>query len=276
MLTEDTQHAVVAIKNGFENLLLQVQLGREALPEKAEKLVWITPVPAQASDVQIDVLRGFPTFNGFHLERWMGSRLRDILAGVSLTQIYTAPMLLLFATGKSASGDGGVTVFKRIVKDGIEVQLLGAKQAEGETTLGVQIRFPSKTGFFPLIATSAIPNESIEIIVTTVEGIAAIHTWRHAEWLALLFALLVLIGFSLLAGSLARFAFPLDCRPSGWTAAKLGLFNVATLIGLIIASVITARRIGAPASRGLRFALMTSLFFCLLLASLAAMTLLIG
>jgi hypothetical protein len=396
MLAEDAQQAVVALEDGIETLLLQVQLGRDALPGKAEKLVWVTPVPAGAADVNIGVLPGFPEFYGVQIERWLGSKLRDILAFVSLTQVYTAPLFLFALAGKSARGPEGVTVFERIVQDGVEVQLLEATQSEAlgrhlgelgvdfppaglkalesylgntasfvvyrivdldgyrkatqvtpgrEAALGIQVRFPARTGFFPLAASSAVPGDRLSIVVTTVgfhtamdpvpanldtshyvgmiktstatrkalgpgadghqipytrflltapprdlttdlrfepgapgmvNNIAALKIGGHLGWMGWAFALVVLIGCSLLAGSLARFAFPRDFRPSARAAAGLGLFNVTTLIGLIIASMVVAQRRGAPVNRGVRFALMTSLFFSLQLAGLTGLTLLIG
>ena len=93
LLEEPAQYAAITVRDGYETLLLKVDVQNSATPEEARQLVWITPIPAEASAVTVDVLRGFPRFGGEEPGKRLAWTALASLTAMSATQIYPVPLL---------------------------------------------------------------------------------------------------------------------------------------------------------------------------------------
>jgi hypothetical protein len=374
VMAEQAQYAAIALRDGKETLLLQVDIGDKATPQEAEKLVWITPVPAMPSQVKVDILRGFPEFSGVEPRAYLKSLVYNTLSVMAASQLYPAFLLPFLLIKAADSGVDGLTVYQRLRSDGVELELLGADSIAALGThlknlevdfpnqgleslksytkpdscfvvfrifdlaaykesksfsLGVEVTFPSQEGFFPLVASSALPGDQLTVVVTAVGfytaiepvpvglstnhyvgkikaspevqkvlGISKSTTKEHhytrfvlqappkqltadlrfvpgapvsteiaAGWISglyphLVVSILLFALLSILAALVCRPVWPKNVRPSRWATVGLGFSNFSTLVGLLIISIITARRLGAPIHRGLRFSLFMSLTFC--------------
>jgi len=132
--SEETQVAAINYENGREKLLLAVKL-REL---EDSSVVWIIPVPANASDVKINILKEFPRFYGSDILLLAGEARKDAVAiashsfiFTSISQIYTFPLLFYWVGGLTATfaGDGGVEVHTHIEKEGIVSEVVTAEHA---------------------------------------------------------------------------------------------------------------------------------------------------
>jgi hypothetical protein len=56
LLSEEKQFCAINYKDGFQNTILTVSLGKEL---RGEKAVWIFPVPAKPDKIVIDIVKGF-------------------------------------------------------------------------------------------------------------------------------------------------------------------------------------------------------------------------
>jgi hypothetical protein len=220
--------------------------------------------------------------------------------------------------------------------------------------LGIEIRFPSQQGFFPLVASAALPGESLAVVVTALGlheavepapvGLRTRHfvgsAWSHGEddysarvrealglgptaeddeeltytrivlqarpaeltadlrfapgapagvraaaalalwpWLGALGVALwiaLVAGMGALASLAVRRAWPAEARPSRGVASLLGLANLLTWIGYLVAVLLYGRRRGVAQGRRLRVALLANLAFCGMVVGLWAAGLLLG
>jgi hypothetical protein len=128
LLKERTQQAFIGLRDGQETLLLEVALGEETGLDQAQRLAWITPVPAKAAAVQVGVLRGFPTMRGgIRPVARLASDVKAMTAILSVSQLYPLPLLLLVANQSIDVGLGdGVHVHQTVRRDGVEVELISA------------------------------------------------------------------------------------------------------------------------------------------------------
>lgn len=130
LLREQTQQAFISLRDGQETLLLEVALDAQTGFERAQRLAWLTPVPAQASAVQVDVLRGFPSMRGVRPGAALASDARAVMALMAVSQLYPIPLLTLFVVMRSAELSDGVHVRQTVRRDGVEVELLSADTKE--------------------------------------------------------------------------------------------------------------------------------------------------
>ena len=217
-----------------------------------------------------------------------------------------------------------------------------SREANDEgTSLGVEIVFPSQTGFFPLIASAGLPGPTVSVVVTTLgfmiptvpapSGVSTEHymgsyqaspevlealgiaasgrqerytrfrlagpppslredlrfepgasrpTQLAADWLSFahheaieIAALVVIHGLlSVLAAVATRPVWPLAARPTKRRAALLGLANLGSVLGLVLAALLYARTNRVPRSRGLLYAGATSGAFCVVLLLVGLLT----
>lgn len=127
---ENRQLAAINYQNGFENLLICIDVNDQMHSDKA---VWIFPVPAKPDRVVIDVLKGFPAFRGNDIDR----EYRDAVATVGTTcAIYsTFPLGIVFSapfmTMRARIGAGlaveDTVVYKRVEKMGLTTELITTK-----------------------------------------------------------------------------------------------------------------------------------------------------
>ena len=131
MAAEQAQHAVVQWHEGRETLLLRVHLDPAAVPAEARRLVWVTPVPAAPTEVQVDILLGFPEFYGAEPVGRLRSQIHGALWAMAATQIYPLPGLMFLIMGRAAHVPAPeATVFQRIRRHGIELELISAPTGE--------------------------------------------------------------------------------------------------------------------------------------------------
>lgn len=130
--TEETQVAAINYENGREELFLAVKL-REL---ENNSVVWIIPVPANASDVNINIMEQFPQFYGEDILLRGEDVKEEVLATasilVSMSQIYTSPLLaILWSMTMTFAfmGEGDVEVHAHVEKEGIVTEVVTAENA---------------------------------------------------------------------------------------------------------------------------------------------------
>lgn len=218
LLSERGQLAVAVLDQGVEHLLLQVLID-EALDKRgANRVTWITPIPARADQIRVAALRGLPSFTGTQPADHARSTLRTLLELMAGSQLWTVPALMARPWGGGIEADGPSLFPAPTTHDGVELELLSAASIDGlaahliedgvelephvleklqayatidqafvilriadfttysralhaleapETSLGLEVTFPTSQGYFPLVASSALRGSAIDVEVTT-------------------------------------------------------------------------------------------------------------
>lgn len=128
---ENQQLVAINYENGFENMLISVDITDDIHGEKA---VWIFPIPSNPDKVVIDILKGYPRFWGKDIDSEYNDAVGGVglfMAGYSLFPI-SIPVVFfsrtMFAGMKGfAEGIEGVTVHERIEKMGLITELITTK-----------------------------------------------------------------------------------------------------------------------------------------------------
>jgi hypothetical protein len=136
---ENDQAGAIWYENGYENLLLSVSLDWQ---QQGNRSVWIFPVPARPQDVHIDVLKGFPTYDGTSLSDKYAMEVGTaaITSASYATFPLTTPFVLLAAVGWSEdphmgfagappATTGDVVVWDRVDRRGLRTEVISAKDA---------------------------------------------------------------------------------------------------------------------------------------------------
>jgi hypothetical protein len=136
---ENDQAGAIFYEDGYENMLLSVSLDWQ---QQGNQSVWIFPVPARPQDVQIDVLRGFPTYDGTSLSDkcTMQAGTVAVASASYATFPLTTPVVLCAMAGWSSHFHGGfagappaasgdVVVWDQIDKKGLSTEVVSAKDA---------------------------------------------------------------------------------------------------------------------------------------------------
>ena len=141
-LAEKQQVAAINYENGYENMILTIDIDQTA---KGEKAVWMFPVPASPDDTVIDVVNGFPQFGGQNINTLYKRNLGTYYV---LSSIYSSipglGLLLPFALMGTLSGGfsynaqtktnevwDGVEIHEVVDKYGITTELITTKTSEG-------------------------------------------------------------------------------------------------------------------------------------------------
>lgn len=142
---QEQQLASIDYKDGYQNMLIQINIDDQVHGDKA---VWIFPVPAPPEKVAIDVMKGYPIFEGDNIK----NELELTVSGMGLLYAFysTFPFsMILFplftAMGSAGSyasaryneefnqlfhtGDWDVTVHEVIEKMGITTELITTRDA---------------------------------------------------------------------------------------------------------------------------------------------------
>jgi len=142
---QKSQLAAIDYKDGFQNMLIQINLDDQVHGDKA---VWIFPVPAPPEKVAVNIIKSYPIFQGENMK----NKLESTTSGMaSIYSIYsTFPLSMVFfpflLLGLSSSGvtnastrftnyynalysTEGVTVHEVIQKMGVTSELITAKDA---------------------------------------------------------------------------------------------------------------------------------------------------
>jgi len=136
---ENDQAGAIFYENGYENLLLSVSLDWQ---QQGNRSVWIFPVPARPQDVTIDVIGGFPTYDGTSLSDKYAMEVGTaaVTSASYATFPLTAPVIFLAAVGwyedphagfagAPPADSGDVVVWDRVDRRGLRSEVVSAKDA---------------------------------------------------------------------------------------------------------------------------------------------------
>lgn len=132
---ESQQYCMINFKNNTEQMLLLIEPS-EGLP--FDDAVWIFPVPAKPEDVDINIVKGFPTFMGEELRDSARDSIRMSVMLMATTQIYPAPLVVSLTLFKSAGFNlgatdsmnrEGVTINKQVERMGLTTELVSASDS---------------------------------------------------------------------------------------------------------------------------------------------------
>jgi len=131
---ENDQAGAIFYEDGYENLLLSVSLDWQ---QQGNQSVWIFPVPAGPQDVKIDVIGGFPTYDGTSISDKYAMTVGTVavVSASYATFPLTTPVFLLaaagwpsgFAVGAPPLASGDVVVWERVDKSGLRSEVVSAK-----------------------------------------------------------------------------------------------------------------------------------------------------
>jgi hypothetical protein len=119
----DRQTCAINYEDGFENMLLSVDIS----DLRGEKAVWIFPIPAEPSGTSIDIIKGFPRFGGYDMERQADETVADAFLWMRLSQVYTIPYMMLMTTMQLVPPDLGVEVHEHVEEMGLTTELITAE-----------------------------------------------------------------------------------------------------------------------------------------------------
>ncbi len=158
-LDQKSQNAFISYKDGFENLIVAVDLDKSD-----EGAVWIFPVPAEPNKVVIDVLKNIPNLSGEEVIEKAKQNIRDISRTLRMTQIYPIfleretyhygpPILELL--GKNVSWEEiqmrqDVTVHEHLEKEGMTTEIITAKNSKALYAYLAEKGPELKKGTFPM------------------------------------------------------------------------------------------------------------------------------
>lgn len=136
---ENDQAGAIFYDDGYENLLLSVSLDWR---QQGNQSVWIFPVPARPQEVKIDVLKGFPTYDGTTLQEKYAMEIGTVAVASASYATFplTTPVVFLAVVGWSEGFHGGfagappaasgdVVVWDRVDKNGLRTEVVSAKDA---------------------------------------------------------------------------------------------------------------------------------------------------
>ncbi len=150
--SEQQQVAAIYYENGFENLLISINPGEDL---KGARGIWIFPVPAAPDNVTIDVVKGFPYFEGDDIDRTYANTVTlasGILIGYAtfpLSSLFVGiPFAVASVFGMAGNIQGGdfsympeVTVHRSIEKMGVTSELITTSDAAAFSRYFVQQGF---------------------------------------------------------------------------------------------------------------------------------------
>jgi hypothetical protein len=127
---ENQQQVAINYQDGYQNMLISINLSDELHGEKA---VWIFPVPATPEKVAIDILKGYPTFNGQDVDSKYDRDVKSVGYGMAGYSTFPIGLIGLFglrwgssfaastnyANADSLSVGGLVTVHETIQEMGL-------------------------------------------------------------------------------------------------------------------------------------------------------------
>ncbi|MCR4335541.1 MAG: sulfite exporter TauE/SafE family protein [archaeon] len=90
---ENAQFVAINYEDGIQNMIIGIDTGEI----KGNKAVWIFPVPVNANDIEIDIMKGFPQLNGRLTNTVKNDTVNAAFALNGISQIYTLPFYF-FAT----------------------------------------------------------------------------------------------------------------------------------------------------------------------------------
>ncbi len=138
-MRENRQVAAINYENGYENLVLTIDIDQET---KGEKAVWMFPVPANPEKVVIDVVDKFPTFSGRNIAEQYKTAMQTypfISSAYSAIPLlgFLLPFALLpmvsnisYAGDAQEKGPDYVSIHETVSKFGITTKLITTQSSE--------------------------------------------------------------------------------------------------------------------------------------------------
>ncbi len=138
LLDENQQLAAINYQDGFENMLLSIDINDQVHGAKA---VWIFPIPASPDDVVIDILKGFPVLRGTDLDRKYDDTVGmtgAFMAGYAVFPIswfilpfsYLSPGAKMGDTLAARGAEDNVVVHETVTKMGLTSELVTTKSPD--------------------------------------------------------------------------------------------------------------------------------------------------
>ncbi|MDI3474060.1 MAG: hypothetical protein PWR30_383 [Candidatus Woesearchaeota archaeon] len=128
---ENQQFAVINYEDGFENMLISVDITDDIHGEKA---VWIFPVPSNPDMIVIDILKGYPRFNGKDIDSQYNEAVNLVERFTTFYSLFPLSIIPFFSINTLFRGyeslglaDGDVIVHERIEKIGLTSELITTK-----------------------------------------------------------------------------------------------------------------------------------------------------
>jgi len=128
---ENTQIAAINYEDGKEKVLLAVKL--EQLTD--DSVVWIVPVPANASDVGINIFEEFPSFSGSDI-LLRAEDSKEVLDQIPIMSSFISMPFTILPFGfywtmyQLAGESKGVQIYETVEKEGIVTQVLTAENSD--------------------------------------------------------------------------------------------------------------------------------------------------
>ncbi|MEM0360422.1 MAG: hypothetical protein QXK06_03770 [Candidatus Diapherotrites archaeon] len=149
---EKQQVAAINFKDGFQNMLISIDLDSEV---RGEKAVWIFPVPASPEKVVIDIHKGFPRFAGEDIDNiykhsiWESATVMGFYSTIPIIGPIIGAMLPLFmlGTARGVNYEKGITIHESIQKLGVTTELITAKNQDAlaQYLQGKGLELPEKS-----------------------------------------------------------------------------------------------------------------------------------
>jgi hypothetical protein len=131
-LSQEKQIAVINYKDGYEKLILVINVKNSSL--QGDKAVWIFPVPSDPKNVNIDILDDVPRLDGTNIKNLAGDAVNDPYSFMYFSQPYTIPLglfLYVYVGGMIAgSASPEYTVYEHMEKKGFTTEKVGANNSK--------------------------------------------------------------------------------------------------------------------------------------------------
>ncbi|MEN8128501.1 MAG: hypothetical protein ABFR90_11970 [Planctomycetota bacterium] len=124
-ITEETQHAIIAHKDGREAMLLAVNFSLE----DNEKAFWLFPVLGKPEEIKADIVDIFPWIRGDDPRMIAKGKFQILFGAQIISQPYTWPYVFCVMPALSTVGMEGMDLNVRSVveKHGLRIETLSAK-----------------------------------------------------------------------------------------------------------------------------------------------------
>lgn len=139
-LEQEHQNAYINHQNGREKLIIEIKL-----KEIQSDAFWIVPIPSSPENIKTDIISETPHLAGIDVIEKAKHELNSIRETLYATQLYPIPFMLLTGIGstnlagsrsslsepgKSTKGEGDITVFEHIEKEGMVMETITAKTGD--------------------------------------------------------------------------------------------------------------------------------------------------
>jgi len=131
LVAERTQNAVIIWRDGFERLLLDVELSGADLGGGVGtgQLLWIVPIPASEAEIRVDALPGYPVCFGQPVKAQAIRSMRHATGIMALTQLWTIPLVLPALLVRSPPQAPPTLVETHFEKNGVAVEVIAGESS---------------------------------------------------------------------------------------------------------------------------------------------------